>query len=220
MTTRRLALSLVFSLISLSSTALADGVVNVYSYRQPALVEPLFKAFTDETGIEVRMVFAEKGLIERMEQEADLSPVDVLMTADVGRLVEASDKGLAQPVNSDTIKSKVPPGLRDVSDQWFGLTMRARVIYASRERVSAEAMSYEDLADPKWKGKICTRPGDHPYNLGLIGAMIAKRGFDATKTWVEGLKSNLAFKPNGSDRAQAKSVWAGECDLAIANTYY
>ena len=220
MLSRRLALTLAFSLFSLSSTALADGIVNVYSYRQPALVEPLFKAFTDATGIEVRMVFAEKGLIERMQQEADLSPVDVLMTADVGRLVEAVGKGLSQPVISEAVKSKVPAGLRDANDQWFGLTMRARVIYASRDRVTEQTMSYEDLADPKWKGKICTRPGDHPYNLGLVGAMIAKRGAEATKVWAAGLKANLALKPNGSDRAQAKSVWAGECDLAIANTYY
>ena len=220
MLSRRLALTLAFSLFSLSSTALADGIVNVYSYRQPALVEPLFKAFTDATGIEVRMVFAEKGLIERMQQEADLSPVDVLKTADVGRLVEAVGKGLSQPVISEAVKSKVPAGLRDANDQWFGLTMRARVIYASRDRVTEQTMSYEDLADPKWKGKICTRPGDHPYNLGLVGAMIAKRGAEATKVWAAGLKANLALKPNGSDRAQAKSVWAGECDLAIANTYY
>ncbi len=220
MNPRRFALTVVFSVFSLSSTALADGVVNVYSYRQPALVEPLFKAFTEATGIEVRMVFAEKGLIERMQQEADLSPVDVLLTADVGRLVEAVDKGLSQPVTSEDIKTKVPAGLRDANDQWFGLTMRARVIYAAHDRVSEQTMSYEDLADPKWKGKICTRPGDHPYNLGLVGAMIAKRGVEATKIWAAGLKANLAFKPNGNDRAQAKSVWAGECDLAIANTYY
>jgi len=204
----------------LGSSAYADGVVNVYSYRQPQLVEPLFAAFKEKTGIEVKMVFAEKGLVERMEQEASLSPVDVLLTADVGRLTEAAEKGLAQPVTSDAIISKVPAALRDTGNSWFGLTMRARVVYASKERLTQDAISYEDLADPKFKGKVCTRPGDHPYNLGLIAGMIAKRGEAATKTWLEGVKANLAVKPNGNDRAQAKSVAAGECDLAIANTYY
>jgi iron(III) transport system substrate-binding protein len=203
-----------------SSTAHADGVVNVYSYRQPQLVEPLFKAFTEKTGIEVKSVFAEKGLIERLEQEGDLSPADVLMTADVGRLVEAAEKGLAQPVTSEAVLSKIPENMRDTGNQWFGLTMRARVVYASKERVKQDSISYEELADPKWKGKICTRPGDHPYNLGLISAIIAKNGEAEARKWVEGLKANLAIKPTGNDRAQAKSVWAGECDLAIANTYY
>ena len=198
----------------------ADGVVNVYSYRQPQLVDPLFKVFTEKTGIEVKSVFAEKGLIERLEQEGTLSPADVLMTADVGRLVEAADKGLAQPVASDAIASHVPANLRDPGNMWFGLTMRARVVYASKERVKQDSISYEELADPKWKGKVCTRPGDHPYNLALIAGMIAKRGEAETRKWVEGLKANLAVKPNGNDRAQAKSVAAGECDLAIANTYY
>jgi iron(III) transport system substrate-binding protein len=200
--------------------ARADGVVNVYSYRQPQLVEPLFSAFTAKTGITVKMIFAEKGLIERMEQEGALSPVDVLLTADVGRLVEAASKGLAQAVVSPAIQAAVPAALRDSQDQWFGLTMRARVIYASKTRVAQTSISYEELADPKWKGKICSRPFDHPYNLGLTAAMIAKKGEAATKTWLEGLKANFAVKPNGNDRAQAKSVFAGECDLAIGNTYY
>ena len=218
--------TLAFSFLALCSAALAtsgasaEGVVNVYSYRQPQLVEPLFKVFQEKTGIGVKMVFAEKGLIERMEQEGELSPVDVLLTADVGRLVEAADKGLAQAVTSDLINGKVPAALRDPANQWFGLTMRARVVYASRERVKQDAISYEELADPKWKGKLCTRPGDHPYNLGLVAAMIAERGEAATKTWLEGVKTNLAVKPNGNDRSQARSVAAGECDLAIANTYY
>jgi iron(III) transport system substrate-binding protein len=202
------------------STAHADGVVNVYSYRQPQLVEPLFQAFTAKTGIEVNSVFAEKGLIERLEQEGDLSPADILLTADVGRLVEATEKGLGQPVTSEAVLNKIPANVRDAGNQWFGLTMRARVVYASKERVKQDSISYEELADPKWKGKICTRPGDHPYNLGLISAMIAHKGEAEARKWVEGLKANLAIKPTGNDRAQAKSVWAGECDLAIANTYY
>jgi iron(III) transport system substrate-binding protein len=218
--TRRFCLVVLASALPFAPAAWADGVVNVYSYRQPQLVEPLFKAFTTKTGIDVKMVFADKGLIERLQQEGALSPADVLMSADVGRLVEAAEKGLAQPLASDAIKAAVPPALRASDDQWFGLTMRARVIYASKDRVTQDAISYEELADPKWKGKICSRPFDHPYNLGLTAAMIAKMGDAATKTWLQGVKANFVVKPNGNDRAQAKSVFAGECDLAIANTYY
>jgi iron(III) transport system substrate-binding protein len=203
-----------------AAPARAAETVNVYTYRQPQLVEPLFAAFTERTGIQVRTLFSEKGLIERMEQEGALSPADVLLSADVGRLVAAAAKGLAQPVNSPIIDSAVPINLRASDQQWFGLTMRARVIYASNDRVKQTGISYEELADPKWRGKICIRPGNHPYNLGLIGAMIAKRGEAATKQWLLGLKANLAIKPSGNDRAQAKSVFSGECDLAIANTYY
>jgi iron(III) transport system substrate-binding protein len=216
---RRLFLAAIASTIW-GPLAKAEGVVNVYSYRQPQLVEPLFKAFTEKTGIEVKMVFAEKGLIQRIEQEGAVSPADVLLTADVGRMVEAADKGLTQPVVSDAIDSKVPANLRDEAHQWFSLTMRARVIYASKDRVPQATISYEELADPKWKGKLCTRPFDHPYNLGLTAFYLAKKGEAETKKWLEGVKANFATKPNGNDRAQLKSIQAGECDLAIGNTYY
>jgi iron(III) transport system substrate-binding protein len=200
--------------------AFAAEFVNVYSYRQPTLIDPLLAAFTRATGIEVRVIFADSGLIERIAQEAQNSPCDVLLTADVGRLVEATGRGLAQPVDLKSILASVPANLRDAGNQWFGLTMRGRVVYASRERVSQMSFTYEELADPKWKGKICMRPANHPYNLGLIAAMIAHRGEAETRKWLEGLKANLAIKPSGNDRTQAKSVFAGECDLAIANTYY
>jgi len=212
---------LLFTCLCLSAGhALADGVVNVYSYRQPELVQPLFELFTKQTGIEVRMIYADKGLIERLQQEGPLSPADLLLTSDVGRLAEAADKGLVQPVTSPLLTSKIPADLRDSANQWFGLTLRGRVVYAAKTRVAQNSISYEELADPKWKGKICTRPGDHPYNLGLIAAMIGARGADATKAWLTGLKANLAVKPSGNDRSQAKSVYAGECDLALGNTYY
>jgi iron(III) transport system substrate-binding protein len=217
--TRRLFL--VGTLLTPCATpALAAETVNVYSYRQPELIDPLFKRFTKTTGIEVRKLFAENGLIERIEQEGALSPVDILLTADVGRLVQAADKGLAQPVESTVLSDAIPANLRSAKDEWFGLTMRARVIYASRDRVKDETLSYEDLADPKWKGKICIRPGNHPYNLALFAAMIAHKGEEQTKAWLTGLKANLAVKPSGNDREQAKGVFAGECDIAVANTYY
>ena len=204
----------------LAGPASAAEEVNVYSYRQPALIQPLFDAFTAQTGIAVRAVFADNGLVERLAQEGRNSPADLLLTADVGRLVEAANRGLAQPVDSAIILADVPANLRDPENRWFGLTMRARVVYASKDRAPVTAISYEELADPKWRGKICMRPGNHPYNLGLIAAMIAHKGEDFTRTWLEGVKANLAVKPSGNDRAQAKSVFAGECDLALANTYY
>jgi iron(III) transport system substrate-binding protein len=200
--------------------ARAEETVNVYSYRQPQLIDPLLAAFGEATGIKARVIFAENGLIERIAQEGANSPADVLLTADVGRLVEATDRGLAQSLKDAAIESNVPANLRDAQGRWFALTMRARVVYASKERVTQTAISYEELADPKWRGKICIRPGNHPYNLGLIAAMIAKRGEAETRAWLQGLKANLAVKPNGNDRSQAKSVSAGECDLALANTYY
>lgn len=203
-----------------SAPALAGGEVNVYTYRQPSLIEPLLQAFTAKTGIQVRTVFADNGLVERLAQEGRNSPADLLLTADVGRLVEAANRGLAQPVTSPAILDNVPANLRDAGNQWFGLTMRARVVYASVERAPITTITYEELADPKWKGKICMRPGNHPYNLNLIAAMIAHKGEDATREWLKGLKANLAVKPSGNDRSQAKSVFAGECDLALANTYY
>ncbi|WP_395660132.1 Fe(3+) ABC transporter substrate-binding protein [Aestuariivirga sp.] len=203
-----------------AAPALADGEVNVYTYRQPALINPLFEAFTAKTGIQVRVVFAENGLVERLAQEGPNSPADLLLTADAGRLVEAANRGLAQPVTSPAIRDKIPANLRDEANQWFGLTMRARVIYASTERAPITAITYEELADPKWQGKLCMRPGNHPYNIALFAAMIAHKGEDATREWLKGVKANLAIKPSGNDRAQAKSVFAGECDLALANTYY
>jgi iron(III) transport system substrate-binding protein len=219
-TRRALLAAAAAGLSGLAESAQAEGTVNVYSYRQPALIDPLFALFTKTTGIEVRTVFAENGLIERLAQEGRNSPADVLLSADVGRLVEAAGRDLAQPVDSPSIRDHVPANLRDGGNRWFALTMRARVIYAARDRVTKEAISYEELADPKWKGKICVRPGNHPYNLGLIAAMIAHKGEAAARAWLVGLKANLAVKPSGNDRAQAKSVHAGECDLAIANTYY
>jgi iron(III) transport system substrate-binding protein len=219
-TTLAAAAAVTLTAVFFSSGAQADGEVNVYSYRQPSLINPLFEAFTAKTGIAVKAVFAEKGLVERLAQEGRNSPADLLMTADVGRLVEAANRGLAEPVSAPAILEKVPANLRDKDNQWFGLTMRARVIYASSERSQISSITYEELADPKWKGKICMRPGDHPYNVNLFAAMIAHKGEDATREWLKGLKANLAIKPSGNDRSQAKSVSAGECDLAIANTYY
>lgn len=222
--TRRFGLALFLTVFAISATAVsgasADGEVNVYSYRQPFLVKPLFDAFTEETGVKVNVIFAKKGLIERMAAEGANSPADVLLTVDIGRLTSAVEKGVSQTVSSDTLNKNIPASYRDPEGHWFGLTRRARVVYASRERVAQDAITYEELADPKWKGKICIRSGQHVYNVALIASMIAAHGEAKAKEWLEGVKANLAGKPAGNDRAQVKRVYAGECDLAIGNTYY
>src|SRR5690606_33788868 len=200
--------------------ALAEEV-NVYSLRQPELVQPIFDRFTEATGIAVNVAFVEKGMVERLVNEGDRSPADLVMTVDIARLAQVVDAGVTQPVESATLEANIPAEFRDPGNQWFGLTTRARIVYASKERVAdGEVTTYEDLADPKWKGRICTRSGTHDYNLGLTAAMIAHHDADTTRTWLDGLKANLAKKPQGGDRDQVKSIWAGECDIALGNSYY
>ncbi len=204
---------------SLASAA-EPGEVNIYSYRQPYLINPLLKEFTDETGIKVNVIFAEKGLIERIQAEGRNSPADLLLTVDVGNLTQATDAGIAQPIQSPALDAAIPAAYRAADGQWFGLTRRARVVYASKERVKQDTITYEELADPKWRGKICIRSGQHVYNVALIASMIAAHGEDWTETWLKGVKANLARKPAGDDRLQVKGVYAGECDIAVGNTYY
>ncbi|WP_165456947.1 Fe(3+) ABC transporter substrate-binding protein [Agrobacterium cavarae] len=204
-----------------TSSAFAGGEVNVYSYRQPELIQPLLDAFTKETGIETNVLFLDKGLVERIQAEGVNSPADILLTVDIARLVEAKEGGVTQPVLNDPIIEKdIPANLRDPEGEWFGLTTRGRVVYASKERVPQQSITYEELADPKWKGKICIRDGQHSYNIALFASMIAHHGLDYTRTWLTGLKNNLARKPDGTDRSQAKSIYSGECDIALGNTYY
>jgi iron(III) transport system substrate-binding protein len=214
------SLATTLTLLASAYPALADGEVNIYSYRQPELIQPLLDAFTKETGIKTNVLFLDKGLVERMTAEGENSPADVILTVDIARLTEAKDGGVTQAVSDETINKDIPANFRDPEGNWFGLTTRGRVVYASKERVKDTAITYEDLADPKWKGKICMRDGQHSYNIGLIASMIAHHGAEYTETWLTGLKNNLVSKPNGSDRSQAKAIFAGECDLGIANTYY
>jgi iron(III) transport system substrate-binding protein len=200
--------------------AAQPGEVNIYSYRQPYLIEPLLKEFTQETGIKVNVIFAEKGLIERIQAEGRNSPADVLLTVDIGNLTQATGAGIAQQIASPTLEAEIPAAYRAEGGQWFGLTRRARVVYAAKERVKQDSITYEELADPKWRGKICTRSGQHSYNVALIASMIAHHGEAWTEEWLKGVKANLARKPAGNDRLQVRGVYAGECDLALGNTYY
>jgi len=208
-------------LAGVTSTANTAEEVSVYSYRQPTLIEPLFAGFTEETGIKVNVVFAKKGLAERLVNEGANSPADLVFTVDIGRLNEVVEKGVVQAVQSKTLENNIPAQYRDPKGEWFGLTLRTRSIYASKDRVNLDDIkNYEDLADPMWKGKICTRSGKHAYNLALFASMIAHHGEADTEKWLEGVKANLARKPQGNDRAQVKAIKEGVCDLSLGNNYY
>ncbi|WP_373944241.1 Fe(3+) ABC transporter substrate-binding protein [Paracoccus marcusii] len=194
--------------------------VNVYSHRQPELIQPLIDAFTAETGIPVNVAFVDKGMVERLQAEGDRSPADLVLTVDVARLGEVKDAGVLQPVEDPALEA-IPAGLRDDENQWFALTTRARIVYASKERVAdGEVTTYEDLADPKWEGRICTRSFTNDYNVALTAAYLAHHGEEETVAWLEGVKSNLAKRPEGGDRDQVKAIWASECDISLGNTYY
>lgn len=204
----------------LSAVAIAEQAVNIYSSREPALIEPLLKAFTERTGIKANLVYVKDGMLERAAAEGANSPVDVLLDVDIGRLAEAKAKGVSQPLSSSAVSASVPPNYRDPEGHWTGLSQRARVIFASKERVKQDTITYEELADPKWKGKICSRSGQHTYNVGLLASIIAHVGEEKAEAWARGVKANLAMKPAGGDRDQAKAIFSGQCDIAIANTYY
>ena len=206
--------------LACASPALAQEI-NVYSHRQPELIQPLVDAFTAETGIAVNVAFIDKGMAERLKAEGDRSPADLVLTVDIARLMEVANADVLQPVQSDVLEANIPETLRDPNDRWFGLTARARIVYASNERVApGEVTTYEDLASEKWKGRICTRSGLHDYNIALLAAVVVHHGEKAATAWAAGLKANLARKPDGGDRDQVKAIAAGECDIALGNTYY
>ncbi len=208
------------ALVAVAAPALAEEI-NIYSHRQPELIQPLLDAFTKETGITANIAFVDKGMVERLQAEGSRSPADIVLTVDIARLAQVVDAGVTQPVADAVLDGAIPAELRDPAGQWFGLTTRARIVYASKDRVAdGEVTTYEDLADPKWKGRICTRPFTNDYNVALTAAYLAHHGAEATKTWLAGVKANLAKKPEGSDRAQVKSIWAKECDISLGNTYY
>jgi iron(III) transport system substrate-binding protein len=208
------------ALLATAGAAAAQTDVNVYTYRETKLIQPLFDAFTKDTGIKVNVISASSGLEQRIKTEGANSPADVLLTVDIGRLEDAVQAGITQPIKSDLVDKAVPPQYRDPEGHWYGVSMRARVLYASKDRVKQSAISYEELADPKWKGKICIRSGQHIYNNALVAAFIAHHGAAKAEEWLKGVKANLAQKPSGGDRETARDVAAGKCDLGVGNTYY
>ncbi len=212
---------LITALSFATAPAMASDSVNVYSYRQPFLIKPLFDQFTDMTGIKVNTVFSKKGLVERLKIEGENSPADLLLTSDFGNLRAAIAADVLQAVSSDTLNNNIQAEFRDPDNKWFGLTHRARLIAVSKSRLAnGGPASYEDLANPEFKGKICTRSGKHNYMSTLIASLIAHNGDADARAWLQGVKSNLARKPQGNDRAQVKAIYQGQCDIAILNSYY
>ncbi|MEQ9640976.1 MAG: Fe(3+) ABC transporter substrate-binding protein [Alphaproteobacteria bacterium] len=223
---RNLSRAATAALLAVAALAVAAPVqaadeVNVYSYRQEFLIRPFLDKFTAATGIKVNVVFAESGMLERLKAEGMNSPADLVLTVDIARLDALAEAQVLQPVETDTLKANIPAQYRHPDGLWYGLTTRARLIYASKERVPEGAIaSYEDLADPKWKGRICMRTSKHVYNRALLAAMIAAHGEDKARAWATALKDNQARKPQGNDRAQIKAVMEGVCDIALGNNYY
>jgi iron(III) transport system substrate-binding protein len=195
------------------------GEVNLYTTREPGLVQPLLDSFTAETGVRVNTVFVRDGLPERLRAEGERSPADVLMTVDSGNLLDLVEGGFTQPVNSSVLEEAIPVNLRGEDGRWFALSLRDRVLYV-RKDLSLESFAYEELARPEWKGRVCIRSGQHPYNTSLIAAMIAHNGEAATESWLRGVKDNLARAAAGGDREVARDILGGICDIGIANAYY
>ena len=215
--TKRLSL-LALSACLLATPALAQSV-NLYTTREPALLNPVLEAFTKDTGVKVNAVFLKDGLQERIKAEGANSPADLMLLVDVGEIDAAVQAGITQPLTSETITKVVPAQLRP-DDAWVTLTKRARIVVASKERVAQDAITYEELADPKWKGKFCIRAGQHPYNNAFFAAMIAHDGEAKAETYLKALRANAARKPGGGDRDVARDIQSGLCDIAIINTYY
>ena len=207
--------------LSITSNVVIGGEINIYSHRQPFLINPFLDFFTQETGIRTNIIYSKKGLAERLEAEGENTPADVVLTVDVGRLYVYQDKGLLASIKSSVLEQNIPAHLRSVDNTWFGLSKRARVVIISKDRVGIEEIkTIEDLANPKWKGRICSRPGSHVYNRALMASIIAAHGEVEAEKWVNGLVKNLARRPQGNDRAQVKAIFQGQCDIAIINNYY
>ena len=208
-------------LIGFARSSFAYEEVNVYSYRQPILIDPFFEEFTNSTGIKVNVLHAKKGLLERLLAEGADTPADLVLTVDIARLSQFVKEDVLVSIESSVLIANIPAYLRGSNNKWFALSKRARIVAVSKERVSEGAIeTIEDLADPKWKGKICTRKGSHDYNRSLLASIIAAHGEKVAEEWAKGLVANLVRKPEGNDRAQAKAIYEGVCDIALMNTYY
>jgi iron(III) transport system substrate-binding protein len=204
------------------AAASQENVVNVYSGRHYQTDEALYLGFTKATGIKVNRIEAgEDAIIERIRNEGERSPADVMITVDAGRLWRADQLGLFQSVKSATLEKRIPESLRHPDGHWFGFSTRARVIAYNKSRVKpGEIGSYEDLADPKWKGRVCMRSSTNVYNLSLMGALIDHLGEARAEAWAKGVRENLAQEPKGGDTDQLKAVAAGLCDVTVSNQYY
>lgn len=213
-------LCLAFILLSVSANINAEEL-NIYSHRQPFLINPFLELFTEKTGIKTNVIYSTKGLAQRLKAEGENSPADVILTVDIGRLYVYEDLGLLAKIESSTLNVSVPEHLRSKNKTWFALSKRSRVIASSKERVKEdEIKSIEDLADKKWRGRVCSRPGSHVYNRALMASIILAHGRLKAEEWAKELVNNLARRPQGNDRAQVKAIFEGQCDIAIINNYY
>jgi iron(III) transport system substrate-binding protein len=195
--------------------------VNIYSHRQPFLINPFLEEFNKLTGIKTNVVYSTKGLAQRLKAEGKNSPADVVLTVDIGRLYIYKDMDLLASITSEKLDKNIPVHLKSSDNTWFGLSKRARIIVTSKARIPVGSIkNIEDLSDPRWKNKICSRPGSHVYNRALLASIIAEHGAEKAELWAKGLVSNLARRPQGNDRAQVKAIFQGQCDIAIINNYY
>jgi iron(III) transport system substrate-binding protein len=217
---RSLSFTAALLVSSLVAGPLSASELNLYTTREAGLIQPLLDKFTEKTGVQVNTVFLKDGLAERVLAEGANSPADLLMTVDVGNLVDLVEQGVTQPTASEALTASIPAQLRDPDGHWYALSLRARALYASKERTDLTSFTYEQLADPAWKGKVCIRSGQHPYNTALIAAMIAKHGEAKTEAWLVGVKENLARKAGGGDRDVARDILGDICDVGLANSYY
>ena len=210
----------IMAIVFISNLVNAQSL-NIYSHRQPYLLKPFIEAYTKKTGVKLNVVYSSKGLAQRLAAEGANSPADLILTVDIARLYRYEDLGLLAKIDSKILNEKIPSYLRSKNNTWFGLSKRTRAIAVSKNRMnSGDVLRYEDLADPKLKGKICSRPGSHVYNRALMASIIAANGEVYAEKWAKGLVSNLAKRPQGNDRSQIKSIYSGECDVAIINHYY
>jgi iron(III) transport system substrate-binding protein len=206
------------ALTALAVPALAQEV-NIYTTREAGLIQPLLDKFTAETGIETNVLFLKDGMPERVAAEGENSPADILMVVDVGNLVDLKEKGVTQAIDSDALNAAIPAQLRDDEGHWYAMSLRARVLYTDKD-LGLESFQYEELSDPKWKGKVCIRSGRHPYNTALFAAYLAHHGEEATEDWLSGIKANVGRKPGGGDRDVARDILGEICQIGPANSYY
>ena len=212
---------IIISLITLFTNNIFAKEINIYSHRQPFLINPFLEEFTNETGIKTNVVYSKTGLAERLQAEGENSPADIILTVDIARLYVYKDKDLLASIESKKLEKNIPQHLRSPDNTWFGLSKRSRVIVVSKDSDASERIKrLEDLSDPQWKGKVCSRPGSHVYNRALMASMIAAHGEVKAEEWAKGLVSNLARRPQGNDRAQVKAIYEGQCEIGIINNYY
>ena len=216
-----LFLGILIGLFAPSISFANQGSINIYSHRQPFLIQPFLDAFTAKTGIKTNVLYSKKGLAARIQAEGKNTPADVVLTVDIARMMSYQRKNVLATIDSKILEKNVPKHLRSSNSTWFALSKRARVVAISKERVTeSEIRRIEDLTSVKWKGRICSRPGSHVYNRSLLASIIAANGADDATKWAKGLVSNLARRPQGNDRAQIKAIHSGECDVALVNHYY